>query len=367
MVPKQRGRDEALPIGGNQIESAENLPAAGGTQPRRWSWLPVVIGSALLLVTLWLAAREVQWIDVWRAAQSADPTMIALAVGAVLLVNLLKALRWAWLFYPVEKRPPYIPLFWSMMFGQLINLLIPVRLGEVARVAHLHQQTGTSRGQALGTLLIEKNLDMLLMALTAVGLVPLIILPGFMLQAITGAVVAIVLAITLAILAFRPLWFVRLFEMLARFLPRAVRSRLSNLLTAGLQGLVVLRRPAATARLVALSVAIHVCMWLAPWLLFLAFDIDHGLAAAALVNVGVLLGLSLPSAPAKFGVFELSAYVVLTQLGDITESLRWSYALVFHVVTLVPVIPLGGWPALKAPWVWRRLIAQRAFNLEESA
>ena len=70
-----------------------------------------------------------------------------------------KALRWRWL-YP-QAAPPVAGLahFSILMIAQMLNVVVPVRLGEVARLG-LMQQEGRPVGMTLGTIVVEKSLGL---------------------------------------------------------------------------------------------------------------------------------------------------------------------------------------------------------------
>ena len=62
----------------------------------------------------------------------ADPLGLALLVVALPL----RALRWQYLF-SAETRPPYRPVLYATILGQLFNNILPARAGEAARVVAL--------------------------------------------------------------------------------------------------------------------------------------------------------------------------------------------------------------------------------------
>ena len=66
------------------------------------------------------------------------------------------------------------------MLGQYVNLIVPFfRLGEVARIYALNRQASVPMAQSLGTLVVEKVLDLFILILTIAAILPFVVLPEF--------------------------------------------------------------------------------------------------------------------------------------------------------------------------------------------
>lgn len=335
-------------------EEDKPIPTAAATPaPAGRLWLRLLVGALLMGLTLWFVLRDVSVGDLWAALQTADNRWIAAGVGAILLVNVAKTWRWQLLFYPRTTRPPFRPTFWALMLGQVVNNLSPVRLGELARVYYLHRANRTSRGQSLGTMVVEKNLDMLILVLTILVILPWVVVPQSISNPVpTLATIAVGLLVILYLLAYRADWIVRVIGRIAAWLPESAEKRVMRLASSSLHGLAALRSRHTAAQLVISSALVGAAMLLTPWCLFQAFALPYGIVEAALVHIGLMLGLTLPT-PAKIGVFEASVVVMLRQVGMADESLMLGYAIVFHIVSVLPQIVLGGVAALNSDWNWR--------------
>lgn len=64
--------------------------------------------------------------------------------------------------------------------GQTVNNLVPVCLGEIVRVYLVGERLRLSRSLLLGTVLVEKALDALTLALLLTVLLPLVALPTWL-------------------------------------------------------------------------------------------------------------------------------------------------------------------------------------------
>jgi uncharacterized protein (TIRG00374 family) len=206
--------------------------------------------------------------------------------------------------------------------------------------------------RTVGTLVVEKAIDLIFFALTVILLLPLVVLPDFYQPGLLLVIAPILLLIFLFFLAYRPHIFVQLSRRISRHLPERWQERLSRSLIAGLEGIAALRNGRATAALLLLSLIIAALSALLPYILFPAFSIPLGLVEGTLMHVVVSVASLPPSTPAKIGVFNGVAALLLFQLGVQDEAVVISYAIVFHLVVIVPQIILGTVAAWQTDWNW---------------
>lgn len=83
--------------------------------------------------------------------------------------------------------------FSYIMIGSLANTVLPLRLGEVARAVLLGRQRGIGASLVLGSVIVERTLDVLTMLMLALGIsfmmnIPPVIRVGMMTFASAGLV-----------------------------------------------------------------------------------------------------------------------------------------------------------------------------------
>ena len=100
-----------------------------------------------------------------------------------------------------------------------------------------------------------------------------------------------------------------------------------------------------------LTVASWVVLSCSYWILMQAFSLDLPFVAGLLVTVTINMGLVLPSSPAAIGVFE-AATVIALKAFDIPQAQALSYAVVLHLLNLVPFLVAGA--VLLGPAALRR-------------
>jgi len=312
---------------------------------RQIPWGRLLVGLLLGGLGLWYVTRDAGLSEIQAALSQANPLYILLGLLVIGVTMVAKAWRWQHLYHPRAEAPPLSDLFWALSLGQLVNAAVPFfRLGELARVYDLGQQTNSSKARALGTLVVEKVLDMLLLALLLFLLLPFLVIPAFV--ADSGLVLAILAALAFLLLflvAYQTEIVVRLARAVLQRFPGPLRRRFTPLVVSGLEGLSALRNPMATLRLLLDSALIALLSVLTPLVLFPALNLPLNPAAAATIHIGLTVGTLPPSTPAKVGIFEFLVVFMLNRFFAIEDgAVALAYALVFHLVVVLPQLLLGG-------------------------
>lgn len=312
-------------------------------------WFRLLAGLILGGLGLWLVFRETSLAEVRIALQQARLGYVVLALLIIVCTGAVKSWRWQLLYYPQSPLPSYSALFWSLHLGQLVNTILPfLRAGDLVRIMDVDRRTRVGKSRTLGTLVVEKVLEMITLAVTVLIVAPFLVVPSFVRD--SGLVIA-----ATGLLALFFLWLVayetpiilRVSTAIVRRLPRRIAHRLLPILTSGLGGLVALRSSRAVAGLLASSLLIGMLYVLTPLILFRALNIDLGLVSGAAIHSVLSIG-TLPSwAPASVGVFEFLVAYMLRFFGEGNGGVILAYTIIFHLVILLPQIVLGGIAAIK--------------------
>jgi hypothetical protein len=295
-----------------------------------------IVGIAISVVALALVVRTVDVPAAAEVLRTAQPQWIALLVAFIVGDILLRALRWRVLLAPVA-RVPYRTVLASLLVGYLANNVLPARLGEVVRSADLGTRTGLSASLILGTIVIERVVDtVVVVAIAAVailvlsvrGIVASAVLVGLALSAL------LVLAIAAAIWAHRLPGADRVAGAIARW-PR-VRGVLARLR----DGLSV----AKDVRTMMTAVVLSLGSWSLAVLAFAAgaqaVGVEPTIGQAALLAAGTNLATAIPAGPGYVGTFELAAVTIAASVGIAREP-ALAFAVLVHVTTLL-VTSVGG-------------------------
>ncbi len=133
----------------------------------------------------------------------------------------------------------------------------------------MNQESGANAGRTLGTLVVEKTLELIFFGLTIVLVLPFVILPDYVGQ--PGPLLLILPLIILAVLyllAFQTEWVIRLWRRVISPFPARLQGWLLKLAVTGLEGLAALRDRRLSLLLLLLSLVIASLSVALPYVLF---------------------------------------------------------------------------------------------------
>jgi uncharacterized protein (TIRG00374 family) len=299
-------------------------------------WIGLVVSAACA----YLALRDVDFAALRTALGRSDHWALVPAGAILALAVLLRAIRWQVLFAP-GRRPPIRIVTSALLIGYFFNTTLPARAGEAARVVALNQRAGTSRFEALGTVVAERVLDVL--ALLALLFVTAPFLPHADWLARTlelGAVVfalLIVAGVLFAVYGGRP---ARVLLRPLAALPGISRTHTDTGAANLIRGLSFFRRAAVAVPACALTFASWLLVALSSWLVLRGFDLELGFQAGLLVVVATNLALIIPSGPAAIGVFEAATVAALAAF-SVDRTTAVSYGILLHALNAVPFVVVG--------------------------
>jgi uncharacterized protein (TIRG00374 family) len=298
--------------------------------------LRAVVGAAISIVALWLVLRSVDLAKTAEVLARADLRWIGLAAVFLSTDLALRALRWQRLLRPIAK-VRYPPMLGYLLVGYLANNVLPARLGELVRSHYLGDREGISRASALGTVVVERVVD--LVAVVAIASVALLVLSvrGVVASAVlVGAGVAGLFLVILAL------------GIVAHRLPGADRVRVAverwpqvRELASRLQGgLAVAGKPRTLAEALAISATAWTVAILAWAAVGQSIGLQLSIGQAALIASGVALASAVPAGPSNLGTFEFAAVEIGKAIGVPPDS-AFALALIVHATILV-VTSIGG-------------------------
>jgi uncharacterized membrane protein YbhN (UPF0104 family) len=297
-------------------------------------------GLAVSAGFIFFAVRDVDPAALRLALTRADYWLLVPASVVLAVAIFVRILRWQVLFPPAH-RPRLAVVTSALLIGHFFNNVLPARAGEAVRVVILNQRVGTSRFEALGTVVAERILDVLALLLIFFAVAPALPRTDWLPRALwAGALLFVLLAVSLAAFALRGERPARLLLRPLALLPGVSMDRTRLAASNLLYGFGFLRRPLAALGASALTVLSWLLIAFAFWLCMVAFHLGVGFEAGLLVVVAVNLAIIIPSGPAALGVFEAATLVALFAFG-IDRSIGLSYAVVLHALNVLPFILVG--------------------------
>jgi glycosyltransferase 2 family protein len=304
----------------------------------------LLVGLAASVFFTYIAVRDVDFELFLESLQESNYAWLIPSLLLTAFAVVIRAWRWQFLF-DVSTRPPLPALTRALLVGQLVNCILPARGGEIARVVVLHQETGTSRVEALATAVVERLYDVLALLLLLFLATPFLPDVDWLRRAaLFGLVLIVLVAVGVFVVdrwGVRPVRFVaRPLERIPRVTPAHVERGAANLV----QGLGALHRPHLAIPAFALTLASWLVLAASFWCVIAAFDVGLGYGAALLLLVATTLALVIPAAPGGLGVFEAAGVVALGAYG-VDDSTALSITVVLHALNTFPFIA-AGWVVL---------------------
>ena len=331
-------------------EAARSVARGTGPTPlQRVEGLRWIAGLVVAVLSVWLLFQDLDWLGVWNALIMADYRWVVAGVVAIVATFFTRALRWRVLLWqsPLSLRPAVS----AILVGQVVNLALPMRSGDVVRALWVAPEGEASAAEALGSIAVEKMWDLLALLACGLALLVLMPLPTWFARSTwaTGLALAVIVGTVWCGLYWQDVLFRWAGRVLAR-LPvgwdRALLPRLRQLVN-GLEGA---RQPGVPWRALLWTGLTWAFGGLANLAVLAAFGIPSPTAALFLL-AALMVGGAVPT-PARLGVFEGVCVISLALFG-VSRDLALAVGLVLHLVVMGP--PLLG-AAVLAFWPrwWRR-------------
>jgi glycosyltransferase 2 family protein len=297
------------------------------------------LGLGISALFLYATLATVPFDRVVEALGRARPEWIAAALGCILLAYLLKIYRWTVMLRSLGARIGLSETAAPFLGGVAFNNVLPLRAGDVIRVVAFQRFTGVPPSGQLGTLLLERLLDLLVLMVflfATVSFWQITTLDEALLSGARLAAIAVAAAIVLFIAAPRPM----------RAVVRWGEARLPKLRPAGemllrlSDAVATLSRPLFLAKVTVLSFL----AWAAEGAAYLMVGHALGIAAtpqAALLAVSVgTLSTIIPSSPGYVGTFHFFTAKALAAFGA-GEVGATAYAILIHALLWLSTTATG--------------------------
>lgn len=316
------------------------------------AWLLPVLGIALL----YLAFRNIPFDELKAEIRTVRPVWLVLLLIPSWGGQFLRTWRWRLLLKSPGKSLPFFSIYHALLMGYFVNLGLP-RVGEISRCVALDRQGIAGFGKSLGTVVIERVVDMLFLILV-LGLALVMQWESLneyftlhvfepTLKALEGQrnFLFILAAIGLLALISFLLYRKRLLAFLAkstRGFSAKVQEGLLSLTTFSLSELVLF---------IALSMLIWLSYFLTTWFWFLALPSASGAGMAVAFSVMVMgsIAKTLPIQGGGAGAYHLliGKLLILYGLGEVSSQ---TFALLNHGYQTIFYLLFGGFSAFYLAW-----------------
>lgn len=324
---------------------------------------------AILLagITAWLSIRQVRWTVLQAALVQVRLPLLALALVTVLTTTVAKAARWRILLRQCSAQPSGMRVLRVLFIGQMGNIFLPARLGDVARAALLGPQATGGFPAVLGTIVVEKALDGVMGLLVLLSLALWTPLPAWLRGPVLGLITLTgALLILLGLAATQHDWALRIYRSLAFWLPASAQTRGRRLLADFRQGLALFRQPANALLALGWSGVVWGLAALTNVVTLAALGIEAPSWSTWLVLITGYVANFLPSIPARIGIFEYACVLSLTAVG-VSQEQALAFGLILHLLVHGPPAILGPISMAVEGLSWDKLKRAQNSSLERDS
>jgi len=310
-----------------------------------------IIGILVSGSFAYLALRGINVSEIKAGLKQADYSYLVPIFLLSIFVVYLRSYRWGIMLDPLERISQKV-LFPITAVGLMAVVLLPVRMGELARPILVSKRSEVRISSALGTIVVERVFDGLTLMLFLLFTTHFVDLPGWVYQAGLSVMMIFVLILFFLVLLiykrdFSLTWVGFLFK---RF-PDRIGRYVMRVLTSFADGLKILPDAKGMICLALLSVLVWLSIGLCIYLFFHSFHFNLPFIAACVVLVLTALGIMAPTAPGFVGNFHLFCIIGLSLFGiPKTEALSFAILLHFIQVGLVGIMGIAFIPLVKIPF-----------------
>ena len=307
------------------LQAQEPLPPAAAKRPHRGRELIAVLVSivSLAAVVVWAFGQETPKIP----TGAAELGLLALAVGLYAVATLARGWRWHMVLRHARVDHKASDAYALVPVGYMGNTVLPARGGELLRILLLGRRSSARRRELLGTIVSERMLDAVSLALMFVALTFAGIANSPLGERPAVIALAAMAAGALALAGYLALRRRGRFERFAAIV-RPVVGATRPLL--GGAGLVLL---AATLGVWLIEGAIF-------WLVAQSLSLDVNPVEGCFLLVLTAFFSLIPAAPGYVGTFDAAVVFGLHSL-DVMGGQALAYALLVRFVLFVPITVAG--------------------------
>lgn len=307
----------------------------------------LLLGATVFLV--WFSLRGIRvagtentlqdkWSYLYSTWQLSDKGWLILMAGLSMISHLIRAERWRMLLVSAGSNTTLHQSFLSLLIGYLVNLVIP-RGGEISRCYNIQQLNKTSIEVSLGTVVMERIIDVL--CLLAVLVVTFLLQADKLFAFINSLplgggesnVGKLLLVLTIGVVLFGFLGWI----LWSRPKVKSWFQKIFIGFKGGLLSVLKLKRPGL---FIAYSIAIWFLYFIMSYVVMLAFPATNALGIGAVLSIFALGAIAMAAPlPGGAGAYHTLVPAGITFLYAITISDATAFVFVFHAwQTLIMII-----------------------------
>ena len=305
-------------------------------------YIKLIFGICISIAGLYYAFRGIDFVQLWKIINQLDLFYGTLSLIILLTSNIVRALRWQILAYPIDKIS-IKPAFSSIMIGYFGNSILPFRMGEFLRAYVLAEKTSLNVPTAFGTIVTERILDFV--GLSLLILLTILVYPvDWINQQIIIGVVVLSLTAFVFVFYFKEINEIFLFDLKKiRLLQKSTALKIIEILERLINGAVAIRSTNKVMLIFLYTVLIWLMYCFSTYFALLSTGISIKWYEVCVLMISTSLAISVPAAPAYVGTYHATVVYVLTTFFFINQLDAQASAIIIHGVGTIPFIIIGAW------------------------
>jgi len=303
-------------------------------------YIKLIFGICISIAGLYYAFRGIDFVQLWKIINQLDLFYGTLSLIILLTSNIVRALRWQILAYPIDKIS-IKPAFSSIMIGYFGNSILPFRMGEFLRAYVLAEKTSLNVPTAFGTIVTERILDFV--GLSLLILLTILVYPAdWINQQIIVGVVVLSLTAFVFVFYFKEINEIFLFDLKKiRLLQKSTVLKIIEILERLINGAVAIRSTNKVMLIFLYTVLIWLMYCFSTYFALLSTGISIKWYEVCVLMISTTLAISVPAAPAYVGTYHATVVYVLTTFFLINQLDAQASAIIIHGLGTIPFIIIG--------------------------
>lgn len=297
---------------------------------------------------LWLAFRGQDLQKIVLDLRNANYFWVIASAMVSIVAHYIRGLRWKMLIKPLGHEPSNANTYHAVMVGYLANLAVP-RMGEISRCGVLNRTNKIPLNSLIGTVIIERIIDVLFLLSILVFSILLeysrifdfikinILIPMF--DKFSSSSILIYVFIGMLVIAVAVLYIIKAYH--EKLLSIKLYNKLFEILIGFKEGILSVIKMEKKGLFIVYSAAIWILYILSTYLCYFAIESTSNLSFSSAIFVMAVGGIGM-SAPVQGGI---GAYEATVQLGLLVYGIAavngLAYATLNHSSQILSILIFG--------------------------
>ncbi|MEM2987049.1 MAG: lysylphosphatidylglycerol synthase transmembrane domain-containing protein [Nitrososphaerota archaeon] len=304
-------------------------------------FIPLIIGIILIFILIFYIGID----KIVYTVLKLNIFYILLGGIFTILFFIFRAFRWILLIKPMNGIKISMALS-ATGLGYLINTLIPLRIGEIARALAISKESKKSFASIFATVIIERIFDLIYLLLflsILLFFIPFSISSNIIIIAsfeLAGVVIFIGLIFIFSIIKFEEK-FINFINKILKPFPKKIKEALINFSISLIEG-------SKTLKIVYKNIFFHIFSFFITFFQALIFimiiyslDIKISLFSALIISLIITLSHALPAAPGYVGSFQIVWIAIFSLIGLPIETII-SSSIIANFINLLYILFISG-------------------------